>query len=253
MKKQTNIVDVRLKRSIEEIRSSIDIIKAKILSLNLGAFRYSHTTPPSIPDIDVIVLEDKVIAKYLCDDRVITQLRSLIGFRLVEYVESSLLDTYNHMLSMKQNSEVITKDLIKKVAVSTKQVMDNGKTPEIYKEKETMHKKYKKVEYPKHKLKINRTVPFYTPPDHAPIKMVRVILKVRNKSDDEGVVNIGIFKKNEKGEPVRMDTINGTLKPDDKGTIQLVIPSDCVLIAKAFHEGIRIQIDTILDEHNRDF
>lgn len=256
MSKPTKIVSVMERRTAKEIELSIKVLKSKILSLNVGTYRISHVTPNSIPDIDVNVLENVVVAKFLCDKNYSDHLFNTIGSRALEYIESSLEETYEYLSRRKEETQQMALDVIKMVS---------GKGKDVLKEEvmsvdkpETKMVENEKVEdsYPKHKLKAGEEEIIFAGCGDEDGSMIRMTIKVKNKSSETNFVSFTMLRlketegkrKRKKAEYVTMDSVVGDINPKTKGTLQLVIPNDLVIKVKSIRDGIRLRILDISDE-----
>lgn len=252
MSKPTKIVSVMERRTAKEIELSIKVLKSKILSLNVGTYRISHVTPNSIPDIDVNVLENVVVAKFLCDKNYSDHLFNTIGSRALEYIESSLQETYEYLSRRKEETEQMALDVINKVSGKTKEVVEEKDMP---KTKMIENSQEPDEWYPKHKLKAAEEEVIFAGHGEEDGSMVRITIRVKNKADDVNFVAFTMLrvqgvqgKKKKKVGYVTMDSVVGDIKANTEGTLQLVVPNDLVIKVKSIRDGIRLRILNISEE-----
>lgn len=251
MSKPTKIVNVVQRRTAKEIDLSIEMLKRKILNLNVGAYRLSHVTPNSIPDIDVNVLETKVIAKFLCDKRYEENLINTLGSRALEYIESSLQDTYDYLQNRKQETEKLALDVITKI---TSKVNDTLNKDVMTKSKEVQNQDEIKELFPKHKLKGGDEQVIFAGYGKEDGSMIRVTMKLKNKADSVNFISFMMLRleeqkgKKNKSKYVTVDSLVGDINGNTEGTLQFVIPNDIVVKVKPFGDGIRLKILSIVEE-----
>lgn len=250
MTKQTKIVNISERRSKDELMASLSSLKKKILDLKVGEYRYSHITPHSIPGIDVIVTSDKVLIKYLCDRRTLDNISSLIGNRLLEYMESSLYDTYDHLSKIKQDAEEKTNAVLRKVSTTAKMVMQNGKSPieEIEEGMAKMQETKETNEYPKYKIKPSEEVEIYSGDGKEGGEMCRMHMRVVNKDKDAKFMTINLYMKNKDDKWMIVDAVNLTVNPEHKGILQMIVPRAIRMSAFCKEKGIRMRILQITTE-----
>lgn len=252
MSKPTKIVNVVQRRTAKEIDLSIEMLKRKILNLNVGTYRLSHVTPSSIPDIDVNVFETRVVAKFLCDKNYSEHLFNTIGSRALEYIESSLQETYEYLSRRKEETEQMALDVINKVSGKTKEVVEEKDMP---KTKMIENSQEPDEWYPKHKLKAAEEEVIFAGHGEEDGSMVRITIRVKNKADDVNFVAFTMLrvqevqgKKKKKVDYVTMDSVVGDIKANTEGTLQLVVPNDLVIKVKSIRDGIRLRILNISEE-----
>ena len=230
--KKTQIIQFSPIRTAEEIGESISTLQKKILALKMGSFRCILSTPNIVPDISVAVHDQKVYATFLTHPSNLDPLRKILGVRLIEFIESALIDTFEHMLDLNNQSEKISSALINYISHSTKS---------SFKEKPTAIKKKKSVN---HIFSPGKEITFYDgcKTNVSSSQPVLIVADLKNTSSKARYIKISIFRKEQDQTYSQKDTINKRVLPSSKIGISLVIPSDCRLTAKCASDGVSLKI-----------
>lgn len=242
--KKTQIIQFGPRRTMSDINQSINSLKKNILDLQAGTYSLTLATPPIVPDIQVSVLEDKVYARFLAHKDSVENLAKVLGVKMLEYIESALIDTYEQIQALQDKSGKAAHGLIQKVSAVSKTLFhDKPITTNSMSEKQAETKKKKK--YPKHTLTDGEAVTLYEDQGEFGECAICIQVKIKNKVDKPRDVLHMLFNKNRDSTYSRVKEFTGNIAPSGRGTVQLVLPSDCKLTAVCSKPGIQVKVKSI--------
>lgn len=254
--KKTQIVQFGPRRTMSDINQSINKLEAKILDLQAGTYSLTVATAANVPDILVSVLEDKVYARFLAHRESVKNLSEILGVKLIEYLESALIDTYEQIQTLQDESGKMAQGVIEHISTVSKTLLDQK--PGVSIQENPLPKKNKSkasfLEGPilgKLKLEPGVETVFYR--DNTPtqnLSVHRVFLQVRNKSKTEEVVKIIVYKKNVDNLLLLVDAFEKVLVRGRKRVMQLLIRSDYQLTITSASEATRAKVLRVEKEPN---
>ena len=254
--KKTKIIQFGPRRTMSDINQSINKLKAKILDLQAGAYSLTLATPPIVPDIQVSVLEDKVYARFLAHRESVKNLSEVLGVKMLEYLESALIDTYEQIQTLQNESGKMAQGVIEHISTVSKTLLDekpSASTQENPLPKKNKFKASKKEGPILGKLKLEPGVETVFYRDNTPTQILsehRVFLQLRNKSNADEVVKIIVYKKNVDNLLLQVDSFERVLVSGRKRVMHMLIRSDYQLTITTASEATRAKVLRVEKEPN---
>ena len=242
--KKTQIIQFGPRRTMLDINQSINSLKKNILDLQAGTYSLTLATPPIVPDIQVSVLEDKVYARFLAHRESVKNLSEVLGVKMLEYIESALIDTYEQIQSLQDESGKVALGEIRRIANTSKTLFDD-KPPESTTPPEKQAETTKKKKYPKHILTDGEAVTLYEDQGEFGECAICIQVKIKNRVDKPRDVVLMLFNKNSGSTYKKVKEFTGNIAPSGEGAVQLVLPSDCKLMAVCSKPGIQVKVKSI--------
>ena len=224
------------KRSIEEIKASIEAVKRNILALEMEPSKFAFITPQSMPDLNVTINASSVNVNFLVGKERMQELVSVIGSsRVLETVEYSLIETYNMCKKRKRFAEQATFAVIDKIRKKNLDMPKKRKVPDIHVLR--MDKKTEMVKGQVYQLMDSEK--------EQAIHGRHIVFNVKNKNNSKEFVFLSLQFQDETGAWIDRDTITGELDAEKKTTVSIKVPSTFRVLAKATSEGISIKLKKV--------
>ena len=227
------------KRSVEEIKASIEAFKRSILALELEPTKLLFITPQGMPDLNISVNASSVITSFMVGKERMRDVIDAIGYsRVLETIEYSLIQAYTEckerkLLAVKTTASFIEKLKKKDQTMSKK---DKTKAPEIHVLR--MDKKTKMVK--DHVYQIVDSV------KDEPIHGRQVVFNIKSTNKALKEVSFTLQYQDQSGKWVDKDKVIGTLNPSDKKTIvAMKVPSTFRILAMVGGDGVSVKLKKV--------
>ena len=225
------------KRSVEEIKASIEAFKRSILALELEPTKLLFITPQGMPDLNISVNASSVITSFMVGKERMKDVIDAIGYsRVLETIEYSLIRAYNECKERKLLAVKTTDSIIEKLKKKDQTMSKKDKTKEPYPLK--MDKKTKMVK--DHVYQIVDSV------KDEPIHGRQVVFNIKSTNKALKEVNFMLQYQDQSGKWVDKDKVTGTLNPSDKKTVvAMKVPSTFRILAMVGGDGVSVKLKKV--------
>ena len=224
------------KRSVEEIKASIEAFKRSILALELEPTKLLFITPQGMPDLNISVNASSVITSFMVGKERMKDVIDAIGYsRVLETIEYSLIQAYTECKERKLLAVKTTASFIEKLKKKDQTMSKKDKTKEPYPLK--MDKKTKMVK--------GQVYQIVDSEKEQTIHGRHIVFNVKNKNNSKEFVFLSLQFQDETGAWIDRDTITGELDAEKKTTVSIKVPSTFRVLAKATSEGISIKLKKV--------
>ena len=224
------------KRSVEEIKASIEAFKRSILALELEPTKLLFITPQGMPDLNISVNASSVNAVFMVGKERMKDVIDAIGYsRVLETIEYSLIRAYNECKERKRFAEQATSTMIDKIRKKNLDMPKKRKVPDIH-----VLRMDKKTEMVK-----DKTYQIVDSEKEQAIHGRHIVFNLKNKNNSKEFVLLSLQFQDETGTWIDRDTITGELEAEKKTTVSIKVPSTFRILAKTASEGISIKLKKV--------